>query len=300
MLLVRDLRRLLRSHPERRILYTFQIRPGLVAGLAALGLRRRVVWNVTDFLPPAPLRQAVLLVARWRADALIAHSPGLERDLTEGSHRLRDRVRIISPGVPVQRYPQPAPTPGAPRAAIVGHVSATKRTDFAVEVARRVLARRPDFELHVLGRAQFREQDHRFERSLHETVAAEPALAAAVRFHGYVDDVPATLSAMGLLLHCRDDEPFGMVVTEGMAAGLPVVAPGSAGPAGIIEHGRTGLLYAPDDVAAAAREVLAVIDNCDLARGLGAAAREAVQERFSSARQVCEVDRLLAELAAGR
>jgi len=300
LLLVRDLRRLLRSLPDRRVLYSFQIRPGIVASLATLGLHRRSVWNVTDFLPPAPLRQAVRLLARWRADALIVHSPVLARDVVRRSRALRRRVRVISPGVQMERFSQPASSPGAARAAIVGHVSATKRTDFAVDVARLVLAKRPDFELHVLGRAQFRDEDRLFERDLQEVVSADPALAGAVRFHGYVDDVPAVLATMGLLLHCRDDEPFGMVVTEGMAAGLPTVAPAAAGPAEIIEHGRTGLLYGADDPADAAAQVLAVLEDAALASRIGAAAREAVRQRFSSARQVDAVDRLLAALAGER
>lgn len=296
LLLVRDLRRLLRSHPERRILYSFQIRPGMVASLAALGLRRQVVWNITDFLPPSPLRQVVRLLARWLADALIVHSPGLERDLG-GSAALRRRVRIISPGTELRRYPHRARSPGAPRAAIVGHVSPTKRTDFAIDVARRVLEHRPDFELHVLGRAQFRAEDHDFERRLHDLVAADVVLADAVRFRGFVDDVPGALASMGLLLHCRADEPFGIVVTEGMAAGLPVVAPSAAGPADIIDDGQTGLLYLPDNADDAARQVLRVLEDHDLAARLGAAARDTVERRFSTNRQVGEVDRLLAALA---
>lgn len=296
LLLVRDLRRLLRAHPERRVLYSFQIRPGMVASLATMGLGCRSVWNVTDFLPPAPLRQIVRLLARWRADALIVHSPGLARELVGRSSALRRRVSVVSPGVQLARYPHVAASPGAPRAAIVGHVSPTKCTDFAVEVTRLVRQERPDFELHVLGRAQFREDDRRFERELQEAVAADPALAGAVHFHGYVNDVPGVLATMGLLLHCRDDEPFGMVVTEGMAAGLPPVAPAAAGPAEIIEHGRTGLLYRVGDPADAAAQVLTLLEDGALATRIGAEARAEVKRCFSSTRQANEVDRLLARL----
>jgi glycosyltransferase involved in cell wall biosynthesis len=213
---------------------------------------------------------------------------------------LRRRVSVISPGVQMARYPSAAGSPGAPRAAIVGHVSPTKRTDFAVEVVRLVLQEHPDFELHVLGRAQFREEDRRFERQLQEEVAADPVLAGSVHFHGYVDDVSAALSTMGLLLHCRDDEPFGMVVTEGMAAGLPTVCPAAAGPAEIVEHGRTGLLYPAGDPAAAASQVLALLDDGALAARIGSAARAEVERQFSSTHQVSEVDQLLAHLTGTR
>jgi glycosyltransferase involved in cell wall biosynthesis len=38
-------------------------------------------------------------------------------------------------------------------------------------------------------------------------------------------------------------EPFGMVILEGMAHGLPIVASDVGGPAEILDHGRTGLLF---------------------------------------------------------
>ena len=44
-------------------------------------------------------------------------------------------------------------------------------------------------------------------------------------------------------------EQFGQVLVEGMASGLPAIAVDSHGPADIVEHGETGWLVEPDDVA---------------------------------------------------
>ncbi len=65
---VREVRGHLRRNPDRVIVYCLQIRPGLVASLAAIGLSRAVVWHITDFLPPPPLKQGIRLVARLGAD----------------------------------------------------------------------------------------------------------------------------------------------------------------------------------------------------------------------------------------
>ena len=37
-----------------------------------------------------------------------------------------------------------------------------------------------------------------------------------------------------VLLHCADDEPYGMVLVEALAAGRPVVAPAAGGPLEIV------------------------------------------------------------------
>jgi L-malate glycosyltransferase len=138
----------------------------------------------------------------------------------------------------------------------------------------------------VVGSAQFRDQDKALERGLRERVASDPELREAVRLRGRVGDVAEILSGCGLLLHCRDDEPFGMVLVEAMAQGLPVVAPASAGPLEIVEDGVTGLLYRPGDTDDAVECVLRLIREPDLARRLGAASRRRVEREFTAARQV--------------
>ena len=68
-------------------------------------------------------------------------------------------------------------------------------------------------------------------------------------------------------------EPFGQVVIEGMAAGLPVVAVASGGPAEVIADETTGLLYPSGDVHALARIMRRLANDSALRGRLGQAAR---------------------------
>lgn len=293
----RDLRRQLRAHPERRLIYCMQIRPALIAALASLGLGRRVVCNITDCLPPAPLKQLIRLALALTGCDVVSHSQLLARDFAGGSRRLADRMAVIYPGVDLHRFSAVEPSPGRPRAAIVGHISPTKQTHVAVEIACRVREQDPSFELAVLGRAQYREEDFAYERELHARVEADPLLRKAVDFRGYVKNVPAALGEMGMLLHVRPDEPFGQVVIQAMAAGLPVVAPRSGGPLESVVDGETGLLFEPGDVEQAAACVLRLVRNPAEASAMGLAGRRRAQERFSIAGQLAETDRFLAASA---
>ena len=70
-------------------------------------------------------------------------------------------------------------------------------------------------------------------------------------------------------------EPFGMVVLEGMLYGLPIAAAAVGGPAEILEHERTGLLFPPRDAAALAHALIRLVEAPPLRQCLGqAAARE--------------------------
>ena len=76
-------------------------------------------------------------------------------------------------------------------------------------------------------------------------------------------------------------EPFGIINLEAMACETPVVASAVGGILEVVEDGKTGLLVPParpDDLASAIRRLL---DDRDLARVMGRAGRQRVEERFS-------------------
>ncbi|HVI36639.1 MAG TPA: glycosyltransferase, partial [Gaiellales bacterium] len=123
-----------------------------------------------------------------------------------------------------------------------------------------------------------------------------PALRAHVTFVGHDPDAKQRLARAALLLHCRTDEPFGMVLIEAMAVGVPVVAPASGGPAEIIRDGETGLLYPPGDTEAAARQVTRLLGDPELWERISHAAAEEARNRYSKERQVADHRRLLSTL----
>ena len=76
-------------------------------------------------------------------------------------------------------------------------------------------------------------------------------------------------------------EPFGLVILEAWAAGVPVVAAASPGPRHVIEAETSGLLVPVEDEAALAAAIGRVIDDRALARHLVAGGKRRLAERFS-------------------
>jgi glycosyltransferase involved in cell wall biosynthesis len=101
----------------------------------------------------------------------------------------------------------------------------------------------------------------------------------SVEFAGAVADTDALLAGASVLLAPAPSEPFGLSVVEAMSHGLAVVAAG--GGAHVETVGDDGLLFAPGDADAAARDLRRLGDDPELLRTIGHRLRYRQQERFS-------------------
>jgi glycosyltransferase involved in cell wall biosynthesis len=79
-------------------------------------------------------------------------------------------------------------------------------------------------------------------------------------------------------------EGLPMTILEAMARGVPVVATRLGAMAGMIEHGREGLLFEPGDIDDLSRCVNAVASDDDLRGRMSRAARLAYEKRYSDER----------------
>ncbi|HID63265.1 MAG TPA: glycosyltransferase family 1 protein [Anaerolineae bacterium] len=104
-----------------------------------------------------------------------------------------------------------------------------------------------------------------------------------VVFTGFRTDVPRLIAALDVVvLSSSAPEPFGRVVIEGMAAGKPVIATAAGGVPEIIEDGVSGILVPPKDARAMGKAILRLLSDREMARRMGLAARQRVEERFSA------------------
>jgi len=285
----RELRRLVRDvAPQLTIVW------GMRSALAALALPRSVPLAVShqDFLPGALIARGVRAAAR-RADAVVVPSAAVAADL-DPENRLAGRLHVIAPGVDPERFAATGVPPETPVVLVLGALAAWKRADLALEAC--ALARRelPELVIRFVGAPVTGADD------LRETLRARavaPDLAGTVRFDGPTADPVQALADATCLLHCNPREPFGIVLLEAGAAGRPVVAPDTAGPAEIVDA-TTGILYPAGDAAAAGRALVHVHAQAGLAAALGAGGRERVRTRFDRSRTHAEFAAALGPIVA--
>jgi glycosyltransferase involved in cell wall biosynthesis len=95
-------------------------------------------------------------------------------------------------------------------------------------------------------------------------------------------------------------EPFGMVILEGMIHGLPIVASDVGGPAEILEHGRTALLFPPWDVEALSHALITLVRDKALRQRLGEEAATEVRRNWTWPNLVERMRGVYEELAPTR
>jgi UDP-glucose:(heptosyl)LPS alpha-1,3-glucosyltransferase len=130
--------------------------------------------------------------------------------------------------------------------------------------------------------------------------AAELGVADRVRFVPPTEHVERYYAAADLFVFPSFYDTFGLVVTEAMASGLPVIASRAAGANELVEHGVGGFVtedpWDPDPIAA---HLSALRDDPGRQERMGAAARAAV-EAYTWDRTAAETMAVYQEVVAGR
>jgi L-malate glycosyltransferase len=201
-----------------------------------------------------------------------------------------EHITVIPNGVDAAAFPVRTPRSRLRRIVTVANLRPEKAHDVLMDAAALVLDRYPDAEFWCVGGGV-----------LSGVVPAEAKRRGLTRmkFLGHRDDVPAILVEADIFALPSRSEAMPNGVIEAMAAGLPIVSTHVGGIPELITTGESGLLVRPDDAAALATALLALMDDPALAAACGEAARRRIEERFSFERMVTAFEQLyLNELSA--
>lgn len=167
----------------------------------------------------------------------------------------------------------PAYDPGNRVILSAGHLLPNKGFHRAVEVAAAVLPDRPDWRWIICGEGP--------ERNRLEAMIREWGLEDRVLLPGLVKDMESMYRRAAMVVLTSDLEGLPMVLLEGKARRLPLVAFDiMTGPSEIIRDGTDGILIPAFDLDGMAREIGRLMDSEELRSTMAAAAGEDLT-RFS-------------------
>lgn len=224
--------------------------------------------------------------------ALTRILPTVDQIITVGAHQSdildglgwRKPRCLIPCGAKVSDFagwPTPERAEGeACRFITVSRVSAEKGIAETIKAFDWLSAQRPDVELVIVGGGPLLD----WARGHVATLSSRDR----IRITGRVTDAQLheeLRQAHVFVQHSMDVngwiEGFGVSITEGGASGLPLVVAGIGGVLDQVEDGENGLLFPSGDFEAQGRQMLRLVDDEPLRRGMGAKARE-IAARFDA------------------
>ena len=135
-------------------------------------------------------------------------------------------------------------------------------------------------------------------RRYHESLARKLGVSNNIIFTGSIPqkELPYYYVACDVFVIPSVIEAFGLVTTEAMACGKPVIGSRVGGICDVINDGVNGYLVKPKDVHAIADKILYLYEHQEEAREMGRMGRKIVEERFDINRKIDRILSLYEEL----
>ncbi|WP_235548718.1 glycosyltransferase [Paenibacillus sp. Soil522] len=270
------------------IVHANSLKAAIYGAVAAKKARLPLVWHVHDIIAPPylkpPIAAAIRQLIRLLPDAVVANSKATLAALklpgsADDNRAMRPVRAVVYPAsagmlqmeeaaaaacslnlVPMESVVESAFEPAEVQppltVLLAGRLAHWKGQHILLKTAEMLLAD-TRVRFWIAGGALFGEEA--YKDSLLETIRRKKL--TNVTLLGHVDPLDEVMRNADLLIHTSImPEPFGQVLVEGMAAGLPVIASDAGGPREIVEHGRTGLLVQPGNPEALCKAIERMLD----------------------------------------
>lgn len=281
-------REIQRSDPD--FVHANTLRAGIMATIATIGTRRKVIWHVHDDLPHHLLseiiRRLAFLSQRTQVIAVShATADAFRRSLNFGS-----RLRVIHNGTDLSRFPLKSYSESPLKKELdipqesflvcaVGQICARKGLLELSRAFSKVVQHSPKLHLAIVGEIVFAHEVP-YRDALFRFVESA-GLSDRVHFTGTRKDVASVLQSADLLVLNSLEEPFGLVLVEAMSCGTPVLATRVGGIPEIVTDKATGWLVERGDTRELAAKLLWLSEQSELLSRVAATARETVCPKFS-------------------
>ncbi|GAB4236054.1 MAG: glycosyltransferase family 4 protein [Stanieria sp.] len=217
--------------------------------------------------------------------------------------QLAERCQTVFNGVDIEKFIKKSDSSSQSdclKLLFVGRISPEKGLHTLIDAFKIVLEQYPQTQLQIVGPNKPAPTEFIASLSDDPTVASL-AKFAPEQYYSYLQSqvssqVVNQVSFVGgikhsqlvqlyeeadILINPSLSESFGMSLVEAMAMGLPVIASRVGGMTGIVEEGKTGILFEPDNPIALAEAIMQLIKDEQLRTIMGEAGHQRVLNYFS-------------------
>ncbi len=175
---------------------------------------------------------------------------------------------------------------------VIGRLDPAKGQELAIRALAELRKRGRDLELVLMGSAT-KGLETSYEKQL-RSFSEGLGLHDVVHFRSFRADTLSFYRSIDLCIMATRSETYGMVSVEAMMSGCAIVGTNSGGTPELLDHGRRGKLFEPDDVEGCVRAIENSLDSMstDKLRSIA----DEVREKYSHDLQCTIIEQLLYEL----
>ena len=288
------------------VFITNAVKPHIIGALARKPKHVPLIWYMRDGLEERILSRKLLALLSRRCDMSVCISHYV-------SAQVREYVSASLPSTVIYNIVDlnlfhPGVTPPADLCkgpeevwfGLVGAITPLKGHDVFLRAAERVLKQLPNAVFVIAGDNSYvTEAGFGYEELLQRR--SQDTLGDRVRFLGFRSDVPAVLSRLDVLVQPnRGPEGLGRSLLEAMACAVPVIAVDKWGPAELVQHGETGLLFPPLDNERLAAHMLTLGRDEPLRKLMGRLSHDWIHRNLVSRKLAGQLEQVLAGMIASQ
>lgn len=272
-----------------------------VLGVWATPHRIPIIWHIHDYVSARPLMARLLRRYSKRCAVAVTNSQSVAADLKAvcGEHLA---VKTLYNGVDLKDFSPDGPTldldalsglaPAAPETVRVGMLATLARWKGHETFLRAMSLLPADLSVrgYVAGAALYQTNGSQHSLAELKQLAMTLGVSHRIGFTGFVDQPAAAMRALDIVVHASaQPEPFGLVIVEGMACGLAVIASNGGGVKELVTAETDALTHPPGDADSLASCITRLATDSDLRRRLGQAGRTTAENRFDRTRLAIEL-----------
>jgi len=167
---------------------------------------------------------------------------------------------------------------------LLGRITEFKGQHLLIEAVEKLKRENIEIHAYIIGEAFEQEYSEKLK-----SYVAQHNLQGQIHFMDFYENPFELITCFGTLVLTTKRETFGLVLIEGMHAGIPVIGSNEGGVPEIIDHEKTGLLFESWNSDSLAGAIKRIYSDAELRKKISAAGQKKARREFDANTQYQKV-----------